>query len=606
MAKWSSDWSSVPILPPKTLPNSLLSISFPYAILSLAPSCSFDYRKLFIVNSSKSSSNLLEDSNSLRVIQFSSDPPTKLVISNELIQSLCKAPQTQLLAFNHYQKAKNQLNFRPEEPTFNLLISGLIKLKQWSLISILSEDFNGFDVYPSRSACIRLISSCIQSRQFKLVQSLLGVLENKEDIAVLAFGSAMHGYNKLHMFSSTVMAFDRMKAVNLSPNASCYFSTMNAYRRLGHAERVLSLFLEFDSRSLDTSAFSVEIYFVLCDSLGKSGEAFKALRYFREMVGNGISPNSSFYASLICSFAGIKEAEIAEDLSQEAKEKGMLKDPSVFLKLILMYVDLGLVEKTIGVVESMKEAGVKVSDCISSAVVNGYASKRGPRAALKACQELKSLECEFGQVTYASIINIYCRLGLSKKAESVFVEMVEKGYDKCVVAYSNMISMYGKVGKAREAMRLLAKMKERRCEPNVWVYNSLLDMNGRLVNLKQVEKLWKEMKRRKIAADKISYTTIISAYSKARQFDECVKFYQEFKVNGGSVDRIMAGIMVGVYSKSSRIEELMQLLQDLKSQGTVWDERLYKSSVNALRDAGLQSRVKWVEENFRVEEKDKT
>lgn len=120
--------------------------------------------------------------------------------------------------------------------------------------------------------------------------------------------------------------------------------------------------------------------------------------------------------------------------------------------------------------------------------------------------------------------------------------------------------------------------------------------------MKQVEKLWKEMKRREIAPDKISYTSMVSAYSKAREFEECLKLYQEFRRRGGKVDRILAGIMVGVFSKSNRIDELIKLLQDLKSEGIGLDVRLYKSSLNALRDAGLQSRVEWLEQNFRIDQ----
>lgn len=611
MAKWSSDWSLIPIIAPKTFSKALLSISSPLAILSISPSSSFGCRKLIIVNSAKpSSSPLLEDSsNGLQIIQLSHSPTAEeqfpcsdLVLSNEFIRGLCKDPQTQLLAFDYYQKAKLQPNFRPDPSTLDFLVTGLIELKQWSSISTLSKDFKALDLYPSRSTCASLISSCILERKFKLAESLLGVLGTKKVTAVLAYGSAMRGYNKLHMYSSTVLAFDRMRAANLSPNAGCYLLIMNAYRKLGDTDKVLSLFLEFESRHFDSSPLSVEIYFVLCDSLGRSGEAFKALGYFREMTGKGLSPNPSIYASLIVSFAGIKEAEIAEDLLQEAKEKRMVKDPAAFLKLVLMYVELGLVEKTLGLVEVMKEMGIKVSDCVLCAVVNGYASKRGLRASLRAYEQLKCMDCEFGQVTYASIINVYCRLGLSHKAETVFAEMMEKGFDKCVVAYSNMISMYGKGGKARDAVRLLAKMKENRCEPNVWVYNSLLNMHGRLKNMKQVEKLWKEMKRREIAPDKISYTSMVSAYSKAREFEECLKLYQEFRRRGGKVDRILAGIMVGVFSKSNRIDELIKLLQDLKSEGIGLDVKLYKSSLNALRDAGLQSRVEWLEQNFRIDQ----
>ncbi|KAJ6839478.1 pentatricopeptide repeat-containing protein, chloroplastic [Iris pallida] len=610
MATCSSDWSLAPVLHPKLKALYSISISH-HNVLSVthSSSSSFNHQKIAILNSSKTPSPLLEDSSSgIKLIQLSSEsktdqqpPISESDISDEDIRGLCNGSKSRILTFEDYRTSRERPDYRPDSRTVDFLVNSLTKTKRWKLISIISEDFRAFDVYPSKSTCRRLITDCVRARKFKMVESLLESLQEKKEIAVSAFGAAMRGYNKLHMYSSTVSALNAMRTAGLLPDGSCYLSAMDAYRKLGGTENVLALFTEFETGNGDGSTFHAQMYWVLCDALGRSSRAFDALRYFREMVEKGLSPNPSFYASLICSFAGIREAEIAEDLFQEAREKGMVKDPAVFLKLVLMYVDLGSVEKTIAVVEAMKESRIKVSDCIQCAVVNGYATKRGLRASVRAYEQLKSLGCMPGQVTYASIINVYCRLGLSLKVEAVFSEMMEKGFDRCVVAYSNMISMYGKAGRERDAMRLLAKMKEKGCEPNVWVYNSLLDMHGRLMNLRKVEKLWKEMKRRGITPDKISYSSIITAYSKAREYDECLTFYEEFRMTGEKVDRVLAGIMVGVFSKSSRVDELVKLLQDLKLHGTGLDARLYKSSLNALRDAGLQVHAKWLAENFKCE-----
>ncbi|GFZ08235.1 pentatricopeptide repeat (PPR-like) superfamily protein [Actinidia rufa] len=311
---------------------------------------------------------------------------------------------------------------------------------------------------------------------------------------------------------------------------------------------------------------------ILCETLGKSGHAFEALEFFRDMTKKGIPQDHAMYSSLICSFASIREVKVAEDLFREAESKKMLRDPAVFLKLVLMYVKEGLLEKTLEIVSTMKRVKIRVSDCIFCAIVNGFSKRRGLRAAAKVYEEMILRGCEPGQVTYASIISVYYRLGFYLQAE--------------------------KQASQGKAMRLVAKMKERGCAPNVWIYNSLLDMHGRALNLRQVEKTWKEMKRRKILPDKVSYTSVISAYSKAREFETCMRYYDEFRINGGVIDRAMAGIMVGVFSKMSQIDELVKLLQDMKTEGTCLDERLYRSALNALRDAGLQVQAKWLQQNF--------
>jgi pentatricopeptide repeat protein len=527
------------------------------------------------------------------------DHPDKL---NDFLCGVLQDPKSEELAYEYYKKAKEKPEFRPQRPVLKLLIRYLIQSDKWGLVLSLADDFKKYNVFPDSFTFSTLVSSCIRARRFKIVENLLENFKSDSKIAVLAFDSAMKGYNKLHMYGSTISVHEKMILAGIPLDSRCYCQIMKAYYKLGDAEKVVALFNEFESRKLDSKPMILrQIFKILCLSLGRSGRAFQALEYSRDMRKKGILEDSSIYSSLICSFANIREVEVAEELFKEALEKRMLRDPEIVLRLVLMYIEEGQMEKTIEIVKVMKgTANLKVSDCIFCAIVNGFSKRRGFSAAVKVYEELKYDGCDPGQVTYASVINAYCRAGLYSKAEMVFSEMEEKGFDKCVVAYSSMISMYGKTGRARDATRLVAKMKLKGCEPNVWIYNSLLDMHGRAKNLRQVEKLWKEMKRRKVAPDKVTYSSVISAYNKSKEYEMCVRYYHEYRINGGVIDGAMAGIMAGVFSKISRIDELVKLLRDMKSEGTPIDERLYRSATNAMRDAGLDIQAKWLQDSFKA------
>ena len=518
---------------------------------------------------------------------------------NDFLCGLFRDPRSEELAFDYYQKVKRRPEFRPDKKTLEHIIRYLIRSKKWGSSFSVFEDFKSFDVQPDGDICCRLMSSCIRARKFKITEGLLEVFGQNDDVSLLVFNSAMGGYNKLHMFSSTIAVHDRMKSSVAVPNSESYCRIMEAYIKIKDYEKVVTLFQEFESRKIDSSPFLARIYRILCESLGKMGRAFEALEFFRDMTKKGImEEDASVYACLICSFASIREVKVAEELFREAEGKKILRDPEVFLKLVLMYVEEGLMERSLEIVKAMENVKIRVSDCIFCAIVNGFSKKRGLRAAAQVYEELISRGCVPGQVTYASIINIFCRMEFYSKAEMVFSEMERKGFNKCVVAYSSMVVMYGKTGRLREAMRLVAKMKERGCDPNVWIYNSLMDMHGRVKNLRQVGKIWKEMKRKKVAPDRVSYTSVISAYSRAGEYETCLRFYEEFRMNGGVIDRAVAGIMVGIFSRSGRVDELVKLLQDMKTEGTGLDERLYRSAMNALRDAGLQVQVRWLQESF--------
>ncbi|XP_056166150.1 pentatricopeptide repeat-containing protein At5g13770, chloroplastic [Syzygium oleosum] len=526
-------------------------------------------------------------------------PTTDSESFNRFLRGLFEAPETEKFACEYYEKAKESPNFEPEKSTLDGLARYLIREKKWDFIAGLSYDFMVYNVFPDKVTCARLVSNCIEARKFRVVDGILEVLGPNREAGLFAFNTAMRGYNKLHMYSSTIVVHERMKSIGVALDPGCYYTIMEAHMKIGDVTKVVELFREFESRRFSTTSISTRVFGVVCESLCKSRRAFEALEYFKKMKNSGIAADTKIYTSLISSFASIGEIKVAEQLFKEAsEEKILLRDPDMFLKLVLMYIEEGLLEKTFQVIEAMKGMNLKVSDCILCAIVNGFSKKRGSRAAVRVYGNLISRGCKPGQVTYASVLSAYCRVGLYSRAEALFSEMETKGYDKCVVAYSSMVAMYGKRGKIREAMKLVAKMKARGCKPNVWVYNTLMEIHGRAKNLRQVDKIWKEMKRKKVAPDKVSYTSLIAAYNRAREFEMCIKFYEEFRANGGSIDRAMGGIMVGVFSKSSRIDELIRLLQDMKSEGTELDGRLYGSALNALKDAGLLVQASWFQESF--------
>lgn len=565
--------------------------------------------KLIFLHSSAFSSPVLEEEPSpvLPLVDFTYGPPNSEFQPpnsddgnlNKLIIELLKDPTTEELGFEYYQKSKSSSEFQPQKATLKALLRCLVKSKKWDLVPLVCVDMKMCKVLPDKFFCARVVSSCIKARKFKVAHMLLECFEFDQKVAAFAYDSAFRSYNKLHLYSITIELFERMNSGEVVLDPGGYVLVMEAYLKVGNFKKVVEVFSGLEGFiKVENVENMTQIYGVLIEALGKSGQSMKALEQFELMCEKGIPLNASIYASLIGSLSKKKEIDIVEELVEEAESKQMLKDPALFLKLVIMYVEQGLLEKTLDVVSKMKVANLKISDCIFCAIVNGYAKKRGLKVAARVYHQLILEGCEPGQVTYASIINVYFRLGLFFKAKKVFDEMQQKGFDKCVVAYSTMIVMYGKIGQLKEARTLLAKMKEKGCEPNVWVYNTLIDLHGREKNLRQVEKLWKEMKRRKVKADGVSYTSIIGAFSRARQYETCIEFYDEYRRNGGVIDLALAGIMVGVFSKINRIDELIKLLQDLKTEGMQLDTRLYKSALNALRDAGLQMQARWLEESF--------
>ncbi|WZZ30598.1 hypothetical protein YC2023_013999 [Brassica napus] len=406
-------------------------------------------------------------------------------VLNRVLSKFLQDPKTHKVSSEFYEKAKANSELR----TTKHLINHLVSSKNWDLLLSLCEDLREYKALPDAHTSSQLIRSCIRQGKFKITHCLLNVFRTDKSLAVSSSDAAMKGFNKLQMYSSTIQVFDRLKqSVGVEPSPGCYCRIMEAHERIGDSQKVVELFQEFNSKRLSFLAKeSGSIYTVLCSSLARSGRALEALEFLEEMKDKGIPQSSALYSTLIRALAEAREVVVVEKLFKDAGEKKMLKDPEMCLKVVLMYVREGNMERTLEVVAAMRKGELKVTDCILCAIVNGFCKQRG------------------------------------------FAEA-----------------------------------------------------------------------RMKVLPDKVSYTSMISAYNRAKEFETCVELYHEFRMNRGKIDRAMAGIMVGVFSKTSRIDELMRLLQDMRVERTRLDARLYSSALNALRDAGLNSQIRWLQESFDI------
>ncbi|KAJ6318510.1 hypothetical protein OIU76_013956 [Salix suchowensis] len=186
-------------------------ISFPMAIPSSSPDCC---PSPIIEGESSTNSPVIQLDLRLEGPQHHPIPDHSDKL-NDFLCGLLRDPKSEELAHEYYKKAKEKQGFRPERSMLKLLIRYLIQSEKWGAVLSLADDF-------------------------------------KSKIAVLAFDSAMKGYNKLHMYGSTLSVHEKMKLAGIPLDSGCYFQIMKAHHKLGDAERVVEMFNEFESRKLDS------------------------------------------------------------------------------------------------------------------------------------------------------------------------------------------------------------------------------------------------------------------------------------------------------------------------------------------------------------------
>ncbi|KAE8735526.1 hypothetical protein F3Y22_tig00000340pilonHSYRG00562 [Hibiscus syriacus] len=284
---------------------------------------------LFHINSSCNSPSAITDHPSSSSSSSGNVPVTGL---NGL---LCGYYKTLQVKMSHMISTCKQREPRvhARETMLKLLIRYFVQSKKWDLIMSLSHDFKRYNVFPNGYTCSRLINTCVKARKFKVVEALLEAFRSDEELAVIAFNSAMAGQ---------------------------------------------SLFLvdEFETRNLNSTPLAPRAYSILCDALAKSSRAYEALEYFRDMRKKGLFKRVSIcHCDLrAAASAGLQTgtSNVCVDhkcllsyRSQLESRNGVLGDAGqgfdkcvvAYSSMIAMYGKEGMIREAMKVLAKMKAKG---------------------------------------------------------------------------------------------------------------------------------------------------------------------------------------------------------------------------------------------------------
>ncbi|KDO80388.1 hypothetical protein CISIN_1g035503mg [Citrus sinensis] len=188
--------------------------------------------------------------------------------------------------------------------------------------------------------------------------------------------------------------------------------------------------------------------------------------------------------------------------------------------------------------------------------------------------------------SWAAIIGLNCRVGLSEKALIGFVEMQEDGvspdnfvlpnvlkacgalgwvgfgravhgyvlkvgFDGCVFVASSLIDMYGKCGDLEEARKVFDGMIAR----NVVAWNSMIVgyvQNG--LNEEAI-RVFYEMTLEGVEPTRVSVTSILSASANLDALDEGKQAHAVAVINGMELDNVLGSSIINFYSKVGLLED---------------------------------------------------
>lgn len=257
-----------------------------------------------------------------------------------------------------------------------------------------------------------LLNMCVK---FDMLHEAQALFDQMPERNVVSWTTMISAYSNANLNHKALHSLILMLRQGVTPNMYTFSSVLRACDGLSNLRQ---LHCSIIKTGLDSDVF---VRSALIDVYSKWGELKNALRVFNEMITGDLV----VWNSIIAAFAQNNDGNEAFNLFKSMKRAGFLADQSTLTSVLRACTGLALLE--LG-----RQVHVHV---------------------LKYDRDL---------ILSNALLDMYCKCGSLKDADSVFTRMLGKD----VISWSTMIAGLAQNGYSREALKLFKSMKASGIKPN--------------------------------------------------------------------------------------------------------------------------------------------
>ncbi|KAJ1265843.1 hypothetical protein BS78_08G105200 [Paspalum vaginatum] len=332
-----------------------------------------------------------------------------------------------------------------------------------------------------------------------------------------------------------------------------------------------------------------------CQVLRELGDRDKsALRAFEvfyaalPLVGGGAVDKGKLLTAAIGALGKMGRPDLARRAFDTGIAGGYGNTVFAHSALISAYARSGLATEAMGVLESMKGAGLRPTTVSYNAVIDacgkGGVDLRFTLGYFR--QMLQDGLCP-DRKTFNSLLAACSRAGHLEDARAVFDEMIHLGSGRDIYTYNTFVDAICKCGNMELAVQVVLDMEAKNLKPNVVTYSTLMDGFSKLEKYDEALKLREKMKSLGIQLDRVCYNTLLSMYVKTGKYDEIATVCEEMDRLGIEKDTVTYNSLINGYGKQGRLDMVAFLVQDMRAQGVAPSVLTYSTLIDIYSKAGM-------------------
>ncbi|XP_056846610.1 putative pentatricopeptide repeat-containing protein At5g06400, mitochondrial [Raphanus sativus] len=538
---------------------------------------------------------------------------------NIMIRSLCIAGRGDLALEFYKEMIEKGITFGLR--TYKMLLDCTARSEKVDVVQSIADDMVRICQVSEHDAFGYLLKSFCVSGKIREALELIRVLKNKEVcIDAKYFEILVKGLCRANRMVDALEIVEIMKKRNMD-DSNVSEIIISGYLRQNNVSKALEQ-LEVIRRNSKRSP-RVSTYTEIMQHLFKEKEFQKGCELFKEMVDNGIEPDSVAITAVVAGYLGQNRVEEAWKVFSSMEEKGFKptwKAYSIFVKELCKSANY---DEILKLLNQMHASKIAIRDDMFSWVISCM-EKHGEKEKIEHIKQLQK-KCTFHQE-----LNGSCKTELRQEEELVddYIRPQVAQHSSSAVDVMDVQEICGILSSSRDWERtqeslekstvkftpelVVEVLRNGKIHGNAvlrfftWVgkrngykhsseaYNMSIKVAGCGKDFKQMRNLFYEMRRQGCVITQDTWGIMIMQYGRTGLTDIAIRTFKEMKDTGLSPRPSTFKCLVTVLceKKGRNVEEAIRTFREMIRSGFVPDKELVQDYLGCLCEVGNTKEAK--------------
>ncbi|KAK4476454.1 hypothetical protein RD792_015607 [Penstemon davidsonii] len=184
---------------------------------------------------------------------------------------------------------------------------------------------------------------------------------------------------------------------------------------------------------------------------------------------------------------------------------------------------------------------------------------------------------------YGSLLNAYVRARMKEKAESLMVEIRNRGYATHALPFNVMMTLYMNLKDYEKVESLISELKKKNTPLDIYSYNIWISSNGSQGHLEKMEQVYQQMQLDTSVTPMWStLSTMASMYIKFGEIEKAEECLKKIESGINDKDRMPYHFLISIYGSAGNKTEVYRVWNVYRANFVIVPNLGYHTVISAL------------------------